>query len=84
MDIITGVLLKFLLFLDPTIQVVPVSLVCAPIESPQEVARAEKRAARAMDDMGKPQAGQIVDPFGVLSDGQREAIEHGSRTTGAR
>lgn len=77
-------LLILLHWVDPTVQVVPVSLVCAPIESPQEVARAERKAARAMDDMGKPQAGQVVDPFGVLSDGQREAIERGSRTTGVR
>lgn len=77
---IKEVLIVLLQWVDPSVSV----QVCPPIESPQSVQRAEERAARAMDDMGKPQPGAVVDPYGALSPRQREAIERGARHSGER
>ena len=75
MDMITAVLLKFLLFLDPTIQVVPVSMVCVPVESSESMERVDEFHRKNMGDLGKPSSGIVVDPWGTLSDSQREALE---------
>jgi hypothetical protein len=72
-------LIILLQWVDPSVQVVPVSLVCAPVESSESVARNEQRHRDNMADFGKPQPGQIVDPYGLLSDAQREALERGAR-----
>lgn len=74
---IKEVLIILLNWVDPT------AMACAPVEAPEAVERADERAARGMHDMGKPQPGQVVDPWGALSARQREAIEHGGRRTGA-
>ncbi|UEM08212.1 hypothetical protein JL101_036555 (plasmid) [Skermanella rosea] len=72
------VLIVLLQWVDPSVQV------CAPVEAPEAVERADERSARAMEDMGKPQPGRIVDPWGSLSDAQREALERGARRSGGQ
>jgi hypothetical protein len=85
---IKEVLISLLLWVDPTMKVVPaipaVQVVCPSIESPEEVERADRAHAKNMEDLGKRQPGVVVDPYGVLSPRQREDLEHGARRTGDR
>jgi hypothetical protein len=79
---IKEVLIAILLWVDPTVKVVPavqtVQVVCPPIESPETVERADQAHAKNMRDLGKGSSGVIVDPWGALSDSQREALERGA------
>ena len=78
-------MISLLLWVDPSVKVVPaVQVVCPPIEAPEAVERADRAHARNMEDMGKRQPGVVVDPYGVLSARQREELEHGARRTGDR
>ena len=82
---IKEVLIAILLWVDPSVKVVPatqtVQVVCPPLEAPEDVERADRAHAKNMRDLGKGSSGVIVDPWEVLSDSQREALE---RSTGAR
>jgi hypothetical protein len=82
---IKEVLISILLWVDPSVKVVPaVQVVCPPIEAPEVVERADRAHTRNMEDMGKRQPGVVVDPYGVLSPRQRDELEHGARRTGDR
>lgn len=72
---IKELLIVILQWIDPSVQVVPVALVCAPVESQEDIARSEQRHQKNMADFGKSSPGVIVDPWGTLSDSQREALE---------
>lgn len=74
-------LIILLQWVDPSVQVVPVALVCTPVEIQKEIDRSEQLHQKNMADFGKSSPGVIVDPWGTLSDSQREALE---RKNGAR
>lgn len=76
---IKELLIVILQWVDPSVQVVPVALVCAPAVSSETIATDEQRHKNNMADFGKPSPGAVVDPWGVLSDSQREALERGKR-----
>jgi hypothetical protein len=75
-------LIALLLWVDPSVHVVPVTQLCVPAESSESIEQSNQRHRNNMSDMGKLQPGKIVDPWGALPDSRKDALEHDAGRSG--